>query len=325
VSAQSARLVTFEAPWPPVCDAIPSVNVALERSSKWQWSAELLNRRPMSPRRIAGASPRVIAEVGRVSATFGVRVRDARLAHGWTVRELADRAGLSPDMVYRVEAGAPASSLTATRLAIALERRLEIDLVDRRRRATRPDLAVDVVHSAMGEFEAAHLRRARFAVGIDEPYQHFQFAGRGDVVAWDGERRAFLHVENRTRFPDFQDMAGGFNAKRAYLGQALADRIGVRRWASETHVIAALWSSEVLHALRLRRESFRALCPDDRANLDLWWSGEPPEGPRSSILVVLDPLASGRARPYCDLDAALVARPRYRSYSELASRLARAA
>ena len=55
----------------------------------------------------------------------------------------------------------------------------------------------------MGEYEASHLRALGFKVGIDEPYQHYQFAGRADLVAWDVDARAFLHIENGTRFPDF--------------------------------------------------------------------------------------------------------------------------
>ncbi|HET7182749.1 MAG TPA: helix-turn-helix transcriptional regulator [Candidatus Limnocylindrales bacterium] len=279
----------------------------------------------MSPRKIAHASPKVLSEVGRVATTFGVRVRDARIGRGWTVLELATRASVSADAIYRIEAGAPASTEMAVRLAIALDRRLEMDLADPRRRAGRVSLAVDVVHSAMGEFEAAHMRRLGIQVGIDEPYQHYQFAGRADLVAWDLDRRALLHIENRTRFPDFQEMAGAYNAKRAYLAAAIGLRVGVRDWASETHGIAALWSAEVLHALRLRTESFRALCPDDATAVDGWWSGTPPARGRTSTLIVLDPLASGRLRRYTDLDHALVARPRHRGYADLAALLDRAA
>jgi transcriptional regulator with XRE-family HTH domain len=275
----------------------------------------------MSPRRRLEATPRIQAEVGRIATTVGVRVRDARLAHRWSVAQLAARAGLSPDMVYRIEAGAPASLQTMVRVSIALDRRLDIELTDPRRRAARPDLAVDSVHSAMGEFEAAHLRRVGFPVGIDEPYQHYQFAGRGDVLAWDTTRAAILHLENRTRFPDFQEMAGAFNAKRAYLADAIGARVGVRRWASETHVIAGLWSTEVLRVVRRRRESFLALCPDDTGQLDRWWSGEPPTRGRASIMVALDPVTTGRARPYVGIDTALAAKPRHGSYGELAARL----
>lgn len=240
--------------------------------------------------------------------------------------ELADRAGLSRDMVYRIEAGRVPPSRATGRVAVALGRRLEMLLVDPRRRSVRQDLAKDVVHSAMAEFEARHLRRTAAHVGIDEPYQHYQFAGRADVVAWDPGRRALLHIENRTRFPDFQDMAGSFNAKRAYLGAAFADRVGVRGWASETHVIAALWSAEVLHALRLRQASFHALCPDDAAPFAAWWTGgrDTLRG-STSILIVIDPAPAGRQRPFLGFGEALRARPRYRGYLDAVTQLARAA
>ena len=89
-----------------------------------------------------------------------------------------------------------------------------------RRRAT--DRSADLVHAAMGELEAARLRAHQFRVAIDEPYQHFQFAGRGDVVSGISKRRALLHIENRTRFPNMQEVAGSDNAKRAYLGDVIA-------------------------------------------------------------------------------------------------------
>lgn len=206
-------------------------------------------------------------------------------------------------------------------MARALGLRFEATLVDPRRRESRPDLGMDLVHSAMGEQEARHLRGLGFPVGIDEPYQHYQFAGRADLVAWDLDRRALLHVENRTRFPDLQEIAGSYNAKRAYLAAALGRRVGVRRWASETHVLAGLWSSEVLHVLRLRTETFRALCPDGLRAVEGWWSGKPPESGTSSVLIVLDPLARGRQRRLVGLDEALTARPRFSGYADAARRL----
>ena len=281
----------------------------------------------MSPRKVDPQPvPAVLVDMRRASAEFGIEVRDARLRRGWSVPELARRAGLSPEMVYRIEAGQPGSSESQTRLAVALGRQLRVGMVDPRQRAVeRAGLSRDVVHSAMGEFEAGRLRRTGAGVGIDEPYQHFQFAGRADVVAWDLGRAALLHIENRTRFPDFQEMAGAYNAKRAYLGAAIAARLGVARWASETHVIAALWSSEVLHALRLRTESLRAICPDDDGALREWWSGNWEMEGRTSALVVLDPMATARERPFIGLETALRTRPRYRGYADAVTRLGRAA
>ena len=281
----------------------------------------------MSPRRIGRESGSAIdAELRRASIAFGDDVRDARLGRGWTVAALAARAALSPDLVYRVEAGQPCSTNACARIAVALGQRLELGLVDPRARSRAArSLARDRVHSAMGELEAAHLRRLGFGVGMDEPYQHYQFAGRADVVAWDLDRRALLHIENRTRFPDFQEMAGAYNAKRAYLAGDIATRLGVARWASETHVIAALWSSEVLHALRLRPDSFRSLCPDEPSAFAAWWSGQPPDIGSASSLVVLDPLARGREREFIGLADAMRARPRHRGYAAAAAAVGEAA
>jgi transcriptional regulator with XRE-family HTH domain len=254
--------------------------------------------------------------------SIGTRIREERLARHWSLRELAVRAGLSVGAVQAIESGRAGSVESAARLADALALRLEMSLVDPRRRQAMLR-QVDLVHSAMGELEAAHLRKLGIAVGLDEPYQHYQFAGRADVVAWDADSRALLHIENRTRFPNFQEMAGGYNSKRAYLSGVLANRLQVGTWRSETHVICALWSSEVVHAIRLRTESFRTLCPDPSMSFESWWRGEPPATGRSSTLVVLDPRATGRQRLWVGLSEALSSRPRYRGYAEAARLLER--
>jgi transcriptional regulator with XRE-family HTH domain len=265
-------------------------------------------------------APQVAAATRRLFVAVGIRLRDERLRRRWSLRELADRSAMSPAGVHAIEDGQAGSVDAYVRLATALGLRLQIELTEPRRRR-EPPRAQDPVHSAMGELEAAHLRRLGFPVGIDEPYQHYQFAGRADVIAWDTARRAFLHLENRTRFTDLQDAAGSFNAKRAYLGAAVAQRLGIRRWTSETHVLVGLWSADVLHVLRLRRESFRAMCPGSPDSFVAWWTGNPPDKGAASSFVVLDPSATQRQRRFMGLDEALTARPRYRGYADAAARL----
>ena len=145
------------------------------------------------------------------------------------------------------------------------------------------------------------------------------------MVAWDLERAALLHIENRTQFPNLQEVAGSFNAKRSYLADDLAIRIGLGRpdWASVTHVIVALWSAEVLHAVRLRSETFRSICPDRADAFLAWWTGDiPAEPPASSVFVLCDPDPAVRERfRFASLDDALRVRPRYRGYAEAAQRL----
>jgi hypothetical protein len=77
----------------------------------------------------------------------------------------------------------------------------------------------------------------------------------------------------------------------------------------------------VLHALRLRPESFRSLCPDAHDAFTAWWGGNPPTTGATSALIVLDPLANGRQRLFIGLDEAMSARPRHRGYAEAAASL----
>jgi transcriptional regulator with XRE-family HTH domain len=263
----------------------------------------------------------VVTRANQLYAVIGASIREERLRRGWTLREFSRRSGLSLARVHAIESGAAASVDAYVRLATALGLRLNVDLADPTSKERQGlHRSADVVHSAMGELEAAHLRKLGFPVGLDEPYQHFQFAGRADVAAWDIDRRALVLLENRTQVPDFQEAAGSYNAKRAYLAESIGARVGVSRWASETHVMVGLWAAEMLHGLRLRPNSFRSLCPDSNASFLAWWRGEPPTGGHTSTLIVLDPAATGRQRLF--IDEALTARPRYRDYAAAAAALA---
>ena len=252
--------------------------------------------------------------------TIGSAVQRERQRRGWTRCELARRARLSAGTVSGVEAGRPSSLETYARLSSALGLGLEVSLADRRR--NRPREPGDLVHAAMGELEAGWLQSRGYDVAIDHPYQHYQFAGRADVLAWTASPPALLHIENRTRFPDLQQVAGSYNAKRQYLAQTVARRLGLRRFGSETHLIAGLWSAEVIHSVRMRSSSFRALCPDDLDRFHAWLGGDPPASGVSSSFVLLDPFARGRQARTIDLGATIDrAKPRVRGYREAAERL----
>lgn len=156
----------------------------------------------MSPATFASpTSEAVDAAVHRLWAIFGQKVRDSRRARRWTTTLLALKAGVSRTTIYTIERGQQVSLEAAVRVALALGLRPELDLIDPRQRAARAERWQDPVHSFMGEFEAGHLRKLSLPVALDEPYQHFHFAGRADLVAWNIATCALLHIENRTRFP----------------------------------------------------------------------------------------------------------------------------
>jgi hypothetical protein len=229
--------------------------------------------------------------------------------------------------VQLLESGEPASLETYARVTTALDLRPELLALDARQRRPAGQGGRDFVHAAMGELEAGRLRRLTFGVALDEPYQHYQFAGRADVVAWDLDRRALLHIENRTAFPNVQEALGSYAAKRSYLADVLAERLSIPRrgWVSVAHCIVALWSAEVLHAVRLRAETFRSACPDPAADLVRWWAGQAPTvRGASSAFVLLDPAPDvPDGRRFGSLDDTLRVRARYRDYSDAAEQLKR--
>jgi hypothetical protein len=212
-----------------------------------------------------------------------------------------------------------ASLETYARLAVALGSSLHVSMESRGTRRIRE--ATDLVHAVMGEWEAGRLDPHGYHLAIDHPYQHYQFAGRADVLAWTVDPPSLLHIENRTRFPDLQQAAGSYNAKRQYLASVVARQHGLPGFHAETHVMTCLWSAEVLHAIRLRQSTFRALCPDPDSRVHAWFAGDPPLAGRSSSLMLLDPFAEGREARTTGLERALGGvRPRIRDYREAAER-----
>lgn len=282
----------------------------------------------MSPRaHRAPISELAARALARLASTVGQSIHAERVRRRLTLRTLAERAGISIAHLQELEAGEPVSLETYARVTTALDLRPELLALDPRQRrhaAQNPEGGQDFVHAAMGELEAARFRSFGFGVRMDEPYQHYQFAGRADVVAWDTQRRALLHVENRTAFPNVQEALGSYATKRTYLAGVLADRLSMRRgWMSVTHCLVTLWSAEAMHHIRLRAESFRAACPDEPADFADWWAGRPPTtNAVSSAFVLLDPaIVAPDKRRFGSLDDAMRVRPRYRNYAEAAERL----
>ena len=228
---------------------------------------------------------------------------------------------MGPTVVHDVESGDVASLESYARIAIALGLRPDLMLADPRAHpSTAKHGGEDIVHAAMGELEARMLAAQGRHIDIDEPYQHYQFAGRADVLVRD--ERNLLHIENRTQFPNLQEAAGSWNAKRRYLARDMAERhgIGPSGWRSATHVMACLWSAEVLHAIRLRHATFDALAPDGPEALEAWLSGQEPKPGTTSTLILADPLVAPgeRRRVWAPAHEPPRLDPRYRDYADAA-------
>lgn len=281
--------------------------------------------RAMSPFRTARpAPPAVLASLTAIHVSLGAEVRAERLRRRWTIDRLAREAGLSRTLVYLVERGEPTRLETCARLGAALGLRLEVGLRDPRQRAAAR--AADPVHAAIVEGLAARYAAQGHHVAVDEPYQHFQFAGRADVVAIEPAGPDLIHHEVKTALPNIGELAGSWNAKRRYLAASLAERGGQRGgFRSVTHVLTVAWTADCLHVLRLRAATVRALGPDPADAFATWWVNSPPRPPGvSSTVVVFDPVERPRVRAWAPLDDLATLRPRHADYAHLLADLRRA-
>jgi transcriptional regulator with XRE-family HTH domain len=272
----------------------------------------------MSPQpTVRPAAPAVLARVDVVAASLGAQVCAARKRRRWSTQQVADRAGVSRALVYRVERGDQSTLETYVRLGAVLGLSLEAALEDPRTTA-RPHRAEDPVHAAIVEMLAArHAGPGRLATA-DEPFQHYQFAGRADLAVIDPTGPDLLHHEVKTAIPNVGELAGSWNVKRQYLARVLAERHGIRGgFRSVTHVLTIAWTADCLRVLRLHAATFRTLGPDDPIGFTAWWEGGVPASPGSAASVVLlDPIQRPRAVPWIGIKALASVRPRHAGYAE---------
>ncbi len=203
---------------------------------------------------------------------------------------------MSRSLVYLVERGDATTVATYVRIGNALGLRVELLLGDDRPTA-RSERAMDPVHAAIVETLASRYAARGWWVGADEPFQHFQFAGRADLVVIDPTGPHLLHHEVKTAIPNVGELAGSWNVKRRYLAGVLASRNGFAAgFRSVTHVLTVAWTGECLRVLRLRAATFRSLAPDDTVAFETWWTGTPPARPGTTATAVgLDPIVRPRA------------------------------
>lgn len=148
------------------------------------------------------AHPRAHAASGLAVAT-GRGVRDARLAIGWSQRELGLRAGVSQAAISRLERGQP-SGLgleEIERIAIGLGGTLRITLetpflADRARQRDR-------VHARCVAHVASRLRGLGWLVETEVEIEGRNGPGWIDVLAFHAESGTMLVIEVKTEIHDF--------------------------------------------------------------------------------------------------------------------------
>jgi transcriptional regulator with XRE-family HTH domain len=176
-------------------------------------------------------------------------LRAMRRRRGWRQADLGARAGLTRDVVSRLERdemrGVTLGSLA--RVGEALGATVVVEL---RWRGADLDQLIDRAHAALVTAAATRLEQSGWSVRAEVSFNHFGDRGRCDLVAWHPASRTLLVVEAKTRLGNLQETLGRLDVKRR-LGLSIGAQVG---WDGGGHAVAALVLAEgganrrVLHA-----------------------------------------------------------------------------
>lgn len=168
-----------------------------------------------------------------------IAVRTLRRRNRWRQRDLAEQAGLSRNVISRIERGALAGMRVdaLSRVVRALDASLAVEV---RWQGADLDRLVDRAHAAVQEAVVGRLRAAGWLAYVEVSFNHYGDRGRCDVVGWQPATRTLLVLEVKSRLGDLQETLGTLHMK-ARLGDHLARQIG---WAPPALVVPALVVAE---------------------------------------------------------------------------------
>lgn len=152
-------------------------------------------------------------------------LRALRRRRGWRQADLGRRAGLSRDVVHRIETGdlVGVTLGAASRVADAIGATLAVEL---RWHGADLDRLVDAHHAALVRAIALRLERLGWIVHVEVSFNHFGDRGRCDLVGWHPPTATLVVVEAKTRIGDIQDTIGRLDVKQR-LGAEIARQLGL--------------------------------------------------------------------------------------------------
>lgn len=232
----------------------------------------------------------------------GSIIRALRIGRRWRQVDLAQRAGVSRQMVSKIERAHLASvtlrSLRVVVGALGVEADVVINGYGR-----DLDRLLNVRHGAMHEAIARRLRSVGgWLVAPEVSYSVYGERGVIDVLAWHVDRRALLVIELKTSIVDVNDLMGSMDRRRR-LGPRVALERGWRPEQVGAWVAAADTPSNH-RRLASHATVLRAAFPDDGRTVRRWLKD--PAGPLAALSFLSPATGSGaRAdfRPVRRVDA----------------------
>jgi transcriptional regulator with XRE-family HTH domain len=171
-------------------------------------------------------------------AGFGRSIRAIRRKKGWTQARLAEKAGLSPTAISRVERGG-AQTLSMgvlDRIAKAVEANLSIKLYWH---GEDLDRLLDAAHAGLVEQVIVLLKAHGWEIIPELTFNDYGERGSIDIVAYHSGHQALLVVEVKSVVPDLQAMLAGVDRKVRLAPKLVRDRGWVVHHTSRLLVLPA--------------------------------------------------------------------------------------
>ena len=184
-------------------------------------------------------------------------VRLLRIRRSWPQGVLGSRAGVSRELVSRLERGDVAGMTLGSidRMATALGASVHLQL---RWQGEHLDRLMDAAHAAIQQAVAELLTSMGWTVRVEVSFNHYGDRGRVDVLALHPALRILLIVEVKSDLGDLQDTLGRLDVK-VRLGPVIARELG---WNNVAVVMPALGSAT--HGLLAER------CPTTKRSSHCW-------------------------------------------------------
>lgn len=173
-------------------------------------------------------------------------IRHLRRRYGWRQSDLGDRAGVSREIVSRIERGV-VRGLTVQnieKVSAALHASVDITV---RWQGEQLDRLVDAAHAHLVQTVCRQLSESGWVVEVEVSFNHYGDRGRVDVLAFHAPSQTLLIVEVKSAVGDLQETLGRLDVK-ARLGRMLAAQSG---WGVPHAVIPALVIGDLRRARRV--------------------------------------------------------------------------
>ena len=162
-------------------------------------------------------------------------VRFLRIRKGWPQRVLGGRAGVSRQLVSRVErgdvSGITLGSIDSIASALGASVHLQV-----RWQGEQLDRLIDAAHAAIQQFVAESLTSLGWVVRVEVSFNHYGDRGRVDILAFHRLLRILLVVEIKSGLGDLQETLGRLDVK-VRLGPIIARDCG---WIDVMAVVPTL-------------------------------------------------------------------------------------